>query len=115
MDTVEEYIASYPPDVRKVLNEVRNAIKNTAINAKETISYGMPTYKMGQSLVHFAANKNHLGFYPTPSAIIAFKKELATYKTSKGAIQFPFTKPIPLDLIKTITEFRVQEVTRKST
>lgn len=107
--TIDEYIQTFPEHVQKILQEIRNAIKEVAPEAKETINYAMPTFKLNGNLVHFAAFKNHVGFYPAPSGIEAFKKELNDYKYSKGAIQFPLNKPIPYDLIKRIVDFRVKE------
>jgi len=108
---IDEYISKFPKDVRDVLEELRLAIKKTAPKAKETIRYGIPTFTLNGNLVHFAAFKNHIGFYPTPSAIEAFKKELSPFKQSKGTVQFPLDKPIPLELVKKIVEFRVQDNT----
>lgn len=113
MNEIDNYIAGFPPDVQKILQEIRKVIRETAPGAKETMSYGIPTFKMGKNLVHFAGFRNHIGFYPTPSAILAFRKELSAYKFAKGSVQFPLDKPIPYDLIKNITEFRVKEITQK--
>ena len=110
--TIDEYIAAFPPEVRDILIHIRETILLAAPEAIETISYQMPTYKLKHNLVHFAAYKNHIGFYPTPSAVEAFKNELTPFKVSKGAIQFQFTEPIPYDLISRITRFRVDEETR---
>jgi len=108
--TIDEYIARFPKDVRDVLEELRRVIRESAPKAEETISYGIPTFDLnGRHLVHFAAYKNHVGFYPTPSGIKAFKKELSPFKTSKGTVQFPLDKPIPFDLVKKIVKFRVKE------
>ena len=106
--TMDEYIAQFPKNVRDVLEELRQVIKEVAPNAEETIDYGIPTFKFNGNLVHFAAFKNHIGFYPTPSGIEAFKKELTTFKQSKGTVQFPLDKPIPFDLVKRIVKFRVK-------
>ena len=106
--TMDEYIAQFPKNVRDVLEELRQVIKESAPNAEETIDYGIPTFKFNGNLVHFAAFKNHIGFYPTPSGIEAFKKELTTFKQSKGTVQFPLDKPIPFDLVKRIVKFRVK-------
>lgn len=114
-DTIDAYIAAQPESVRDILRRTRKAIAQAAPGAAETISYGMPTFKLGRNLVHFAANKAHLGFYPSPSGIEAFATELAGYKSSKGAIQFPFDQPVPYDLIEKITRFRVaEEAARKN-
>jgi uncharacterized protein YdhG (YjbR/CyaY superfamily) len=108
--TIDEYIAEFPKEVRDVLEELRRVIRESAPGAKEAISYGMPTFKLNGNLVHFAAWKNHVGFYPAgPSAIEAFKKELSPFKQSKGTVQFPLDKPIPFDLVKKIVKFRVKQ------
>lgn len=111
--TVDEYIRACPREVQPILVKIREIVRKAAPSAEETISYRMPAYKLGKYLVFFAAMKNHIGFYPTPSGILAFKKELAPYKTSKGAIQFPLDKPIPYGLIRKITGFRVREIARQ--
>lgn len=98
--TVDEYIASFPPPVQTLLQEIRTIIRNGAPQAEEVISYGMPGYRQHGMLVWFAANKEHIGFYPSASPIVIFKKELEPYKTSKGAIQFPMDKPFPKALIQ---------------
>jgi len=103
------YISTFPESVRLVLEQVRAAIREAAPDAVEVISYGMPAFKQKRVLVYYAAHKNHIGFYPTPSGIEQFKTRLAGYKTSRGAIQFPLDKPMPLDLIKEIVRFRVEE------
>ena len=108
--TVDEYIAKFPKDVRDVLEELRRVIREAAPEAEEAISYGIPTFDLsGRHLVHFAAYKSHVGFYPTSSGITAFKKELSSFKTSRGTAQFPLDKPIPFDLVKKIVKFRVKE------
>jgi uncharacterized protein YdhG (YjbR/CyaY superfamily) len=108
--TMDEYIAKFPKNVRDVLEELRRIVRESAPKAEETISYGIPTFDInGRHLVHFAAYKNHVGFYPTSSGIKAFKKELSPFKTSKGSVQFPLDKPIPFDLVKKIVKFRVKE------
>jgi uncharacterized protein YdhG (YjbR/CyaY superfamily) len=109
-NNIDEYINMFFGDIKKNLQQLRETIKGVVPEAEEVISYGMPAFKLNKVLIYFAAYKNHIGFYPTPSAIIKFKKELTAYKTSKGAIQFPLDKPIPLDLVKRITQFRVEEV-----
>lgn len=107
--TIDEYIIKFPPNVQNILQKIRQLIKDLAPKAKETISYQIPTFKLNGNLVHFAAYKNHIGFYPTSSAIKEFKKELAIYKLGKGTIQFPINQPIPYDLIKKIVKFRINE------
>ena len=108
--TIDEYISTFPRKVQVVLEELRQAIRKSAPEAEETISYGIPTFDLnGFHLVHFAAYKNHIGFYPTSSGITAFKKELSLFKTSKGTVQFPLNEPIPFDLAKRIVRFRVKE------
>jgi len=107
--TIEEYNAMFPTDVQKILENLRQIIRKTAPQAEETIDYGIPTFKLNGNLAHFAAFKNHVGFYPNQSGIEAFKKELTPYKQSKGTVQFPLDKPIPFDLVKKIVEFRVKE------
>ena len=106
---IDEYIAIQPTNVQNVLRELRQAIKEAAPRAEETISYQMPAFKLYGLLVWFAATKNHVGFYPKASGIEAFKEKLSMYKTSKGTIRFPLDKPIPYDLIKEIGRFRVKE------
>lgn len=110
--TMDEYIGSFPKDVRDVLEELRRVISESAPKAEEAISYGMPAFKLhGKGLVYFAAWKSHIGFYPAgPSAIEAFKKELSPYKQAKGTIQLPLEKPIPFDLIRKIVKFRVKQI-----
>lgn len=107
--TINEYISTFSPALQQILEQVRNTIKKAAPNAKEIISYGMPAFKQNHVLVYFAAHKNHIGFYPTPSGVKAFQKELAGYKFSKGTVQFPLDKPMPLQLINNIVKFRVKE------
>lgn len=104
-----EYIRIFPPHVQNILEQLRETIKEVAPNADEAISYGIPTFKLNGNLVHFAAFKNHIGFYPTPSAIDAFDKELFPYKHSKSSVQFPIDTPIPFDLVKKIVKYRVRE------
>lgn len=106
---IDDYIADFPDDIRVRLNKIRQVIRKAAPSARETISYRMPTFKLNGNMVHFAAFKKHIGFYPTPSAILAFEKELAPYHTSKGAVQFPHDTPIPYKLIEKIVRFRVKE------
>jgi len=107
--TIDGYIAEQPIPIQQLLEEIRATIQKAAPEATEKISYQMPTFFLKGNLVHFALCKNHVGFYPSPSGIEAFKEELNQYKTSKGAIQFPVNQPLPLDLITRITTFRVKE------
>jgi uncharacterized protein YdhG (YjbR/CyaY superfamily) len=100
--TIDEYIAQYPDGMRKILTKIRRTIHKVAPKATEKISYRMPAFYQGECLVYFAAMKHHIGFYPTSQGVAAFAAELGDYKTSKGAIQFPFSKPIPYDLIARI-------------
>ncbi|HEY5113606.1 MAG TPA: DUF1801 domain-containing protein [Coriobacteriia bacterium] len=114
-DAIDDYIAQFPPSTRVALNEMRALIRASAPEATETISYAMPTFDLnGRHLVHFAGFKNHVGFYPIPSAIEAFREELAPYKSGKGSAQFPLGRPLPADLIRRIVEFRVEENERKT-
>jgi uncharacterized protein YdhG (YjbR/CyaY superfamily) len=112
---VDEYIAIFPPNVRKILEKIRLTIREAAPDAEEKISYRMPTFYLKGNLVHFAAFRNHIGFYPTPSGIERFKQEISAYKSSKGAVQFQLDQPIPYDLIRRIVEFRVKENVEKAT
>ena len=108
--TIDEYINVFPKDVQGILQRLRLTIRKAAPEAVETISYQMPTFKLnGKGLVYFAAFKNHIGFYPIPSGIDAFEKELSPYKQGKGSVQFPIGKPIPYDLVRRIVRFRVKE------
>lgn len=112
--SIDEYISKFPQEIQEILQTLRNVIKEVVPNAVEKISYGMPTFALNGNLVHFAAYKNHIGFYPTSSGINTFKEDLLEYKTSKGAVQFPIGKPIPYELIKKIVEFRVNENINKA-
>lgn len=107
--TVDEYIATFPAKTKIVLKKLRTAIKQTAPKAEEKISYNMPAYKLNGILVYFAGHEKHIGFYPTSSPIKVFKNELVGYKTSKGAIQFPIEKSIPITLVKKIVKYRINE------
>jgi len=112
--TVDEYISTFPKDIRVVLENLRQAIKKVAPGATETIAYGIPTFKLhGKNLVHFGGYKTHIGFYPAPRSIEAFKKELAGYEGSKGTIKFPLGQPLPLALITKIVKFRIIESKNK--
>lgn len=112
--TVDEYIAGLPASRQEILCEIRKIIKSAAPDAEERMSWGMPTYWQGENLVHFSNAKNHVGFYPSPEAIIAFENRLAEYKKSKGAIQFPYAKPVEYNLISEITRWRVEQVKNKN-
>jgi len=107
--SVDAYIAGFPADTQRVLNELRAVIREAAPGAEETINYGVPTYVLHGNLVHFAGYKSHIGFYPTPSGITEFRCELEGYKSAKGSVQFPLDRPLPRDLIRRIVEFRVVE------
>ena len=107
--SIDEYILKFPPEIQEILKMMRQVIKEAAPEAEEKISYQMPTFTLHGNLVHFAAFKNHIGFYPTPSGTDVFKKELAEYKVGKGSIQFPIEKPLPYELISRIVKFRVAE------
>jgi uncharacterized protein YdhG (YjbR/CyaY superfamily) len=108
--TIEEYIKTFPKDVQSILEKIRETIREAAPGAVETISYQMPAFKLnGRNLVYFAAWKNHIGFYPAPSGMEAFDKELSRYQRAKGSVQFPLEKPIPFDLISRIVKYRVKE------
>lgn len=112
--TIDEYIELFPKDVQLILQKIRQAIQFAAPTATETMSYQMPTFKLaGTNLVHFAAFQHHIGFYPTPSGIDAFKKDLIGYKKGKGSVQFSLDKPIPYDLVKRIVMFRKKETLGK--
>jgi uncharacterized protein YdhG (YjbR/CyaY superfamily) len=109
--TIDEYISAFPDDIQTVLEKIRQTIRRTAPDAVESISYGMPAFKLkSKPLVYFAAWKNHIGFYPTSSGTAAFKDQLSAYKSSKGAVQFPLDKSIPYDLIERIVLFRMDEI-----
>ena len=106
--SIDDYIKTWPKEIQKILEHVRQAIKKSAPLAHEAISYQIPTFRLNGNLVHFAAFKNHIGFYPGSEAIKVFKKEIASYKSSKGAIQFPLDKPMPITLIRKIIKHRVK-------
>ena len=109
---IDAYIAGFPPEIQEILQQIRAIVREEAPGARETISYQMPTFVLRKTLVHFAAFKSHIGFYPTPSATGAFQEELAPYQGGKGSIRFPLDRPIPYDLIRRIVRFRVAEETR---
>lgn len=107
---IDEYIAGFPEDVQNVLEQIRLTIRKTAPDAEETISYKMPTFNYkGHYLVYFAAFKNHIGFYPAPTGNADFKDELELYAAGKGTLKFPLNKPIPFDVIRKVTEYRMKE------
>ncbi len=110
---IDEYISRYPREIQTILKTIRETIKIAAPDATEAISYQIPTFKMGENLVHFAAFKDHISFFPTSSGVFNFIDELKNYGISKGTIRFPLDKPIPYELITKITEFRVKEVNEK--
>jgi uncharacterized protein YdhG (YjbR/CyaY superfamily) len=110
---MDEYISTFPEDVQSILNVLRQTIREAAPEAEETINYQIPTFTLHGNLVHFAAFENHIGFYPTPSGMEAFKKELSAYKGAKGSVQFPIDQPLPLALIRRIVEYRVKENTER--
>src|ERR1700733_12417565 len=112
--TVDEYFSSFPANIRDILELTRTIIKQEAPNAQEVISYNMPAFKANGVLVYYAAHQGHIGFYPTSSPIEVFKSELSAYKFSKGAIQFPIDKPMPVDLIRLMVKFRVQQDAEKA-
>lgn len=111
---IDRYILSFPPEIRERLEQMRQIIKQAAPEAEEVISYQMPAFRLNGILVYFAGYKNHIGFYPTSSAIEAFKNELGQFKWSKGAIQLPYDRPLPVELIERITRFRANENLKKS-
>lgn len=108
---IDEYISSQPPEMQDLLRRVRDTVKESAPDAIESVSYAMPAFKFnGKPLVYFALQRNHLGFYATPSANIAFSEELKDYRSSKGAVQFPLDKPVPFDLIRKMVQFKLKEI-----
>ena len=107
--TIDDYIAGFPEDVQEILEKIRRTIRKAAPEAAETINYQIPTFTLKGNLVHFAAFKTHIGFYPTPTGIEKFKKELSVYEGAKGSVKFPLDKPIPFGLISKIVKFRVKE------
>lgn len=110
---INTYIQKFPKEVQIIMQKVRKTIRSVVPNSNEVMSYGIPTFDLHDThVVHYAAFKEHIGFFPTPSPIAVFKKALTPYKTSKGAIQFPYDKPIPYDLIKQIVVFRVKQISK---
>jgi uncharacterized protein YdhG (YjbR/CyaY superfamily) len=114
-ESIDEYIAGFPRDVQDILKQIRATIRQAAPDAEEAIKYRIPTFVLNGNLVHFAAFKNHIGLYPTPSGIDAFRQELSRYVGAKGSVQFPIDEPMPLKLIEKIVKFRVKEARAKST
>jgi uncharacterized protein YdhG (YjbR/CyaY superfamily) len=113
-NSIDEYIATFPEEIQTILQEIRATIKAAAPDAGEKISYQMPTFYLKGNLVHFAAFKNHIGFYPTPSGVETFRQEIARYQGAKGSIRFPLDEPMPLDLITRIVKMRVAENLKKA-
>jgi len=111
--TIDEYIATFPAEIQAKLEEMRATIRAAAPEATEKISYQMPTFYLNGNLVHFAAFKSHIGFYPVPSGIEAFREELSQFKGAKGSVQFPYDQPLPLNLVTRIVKFRVDENLKK--
>jgi uncharacterized protein YdhG (YjbR/CyaY superfamily) len=111
--TIDDYIATFPEDVQSILQKVRATIRKAAPKAQEAIKYQIPTFVLKGNLVHFAAFKNHIGFYPTPSGTAEFEKELSRYESGKGSVRFPLDQPIPYALITKIVKFRVKEQGKK--
>ncbi|MGG1637962.1 DUF1801 domain-containing protein [Paenibacillus sp. FSL K6-3182] len=113
-ETIDQYISNYPPEIQDILEKIRGVVKVAAPEATEKISYQMPTFVLHGNLVHFAAYKNHIGLYPAPSGIEAFKQQLSPYKGAKGSIRFPLDEPIPYELIGEIVKYRVAENIEKA-
>lgn len=113
-ETIDQYHATFPEDVQVLLDEMRETIRKAAPKAEEVISYNMPAFKQNSVLVYYAAYKNHIGFYPTPGPMVAFKDELEKYQTSKGAIQFPIESGISKSLVKKIVKYRIEETEKKA-
>ena len=111
---IDAYIAGFPEPIQKLLQEIRVTIQRAAPEAEEVISYGMPAFRQNGMLVYFAAFKNHIGFYPVPSGIEAFREELSAYKGTKGSVHFPLDKPLPVELISNIVSFRLSENLQKA-
>jgi uncharacterized protein YdhG (YjbR/CyaY superfamily) len=106
--SIDEFIARFPPNIQAVLQELRTTIQQAAPEAKEKISYGIPTFTLGGNLVHFSAYEKHIGFYPGSGPVAEFANELKAYETSKGTVRFPLDKPLPLELIRKMTLFAIQ-------
>ena len=114
VNDIDQYISGFSSEIQAILQEIRATIKKAAPEAQEAISYQMPTFKLNGNLIHFAAFKNHIGVYPAPTGIEQFRKELSVYKGGKGSVQFPFSLPMPYDLISRIVKYRVQENLEKT-
>ena len=114
VNDIDQYISGFSSEIQAILQEIRVTIKKAAPEAQEAISYQMPTFKLNGNLIHFAAFKNHIGVYPAPTGIEQFRKELSAYKGGKGSVQFPFSLPMPYDLISRIVKYRVQENLEKT-
>lgn len=114
IQTIDDYIRQAPENVQEILQTLRHIIREEAPHAQEAISYQMPTFVLNGNLVHFAAFKNHIGFYPVPTGITAFRDELAPYKQGKGSVQFPLDQPMPYDLVRRIVRYRVAENLEKA-
>ena len=112
--TIDEYISDFPKETKELIEQLRSTIRQAAPEAVECISYGMPAFKFHGILVYFAGYKNHIGFYPTGSGIVAFQKEISGFKNSRGTVQFPLNRPLPLELITQMVLFRVNENLIKS-
>jgi uncharacterized protein YdhG (YjbR/CyaY superfamily) len=113
-ENIDDYINAFHGETKEILEKIRKTVSEAAPEATESINYGIPTFKLAGNLVHFAAYKNHIGFYPAPSGMEEFKREVATYKTGKGTMQFHLDKPIPYELISAMVQFRVEENKEKS-
>lgn len=113
-ETIDAYIITFPPETQKHLIQVRETIRKTAPQATETIKYAIPTFVLNGNLVHFAGYDHHIGFYPAPTGLVAFKKDLAPFKQGKGSVQFPLDKPMPLALIRKIVAYRVKQNLEKA-
>lgn len=109
METIDDYIAEWPPEIQEILQKIRQTIRDNAPDAEEVISYQMPTFRLNGNLVHFAAYKNHIGFYPAPSGISRFMEQISAYQHAKGSVRFPLDQKIPYELIGDIVRFRVEE------
>ena len=111
---IDEYIADFPKDVQKILKKIRMTVRKAAPDAEEAIKYGMPTFILYGNLVHFAAFKNHIGFYPAPRGIEMFTEEISVYEGAKSSLRFPLDQPVPFDLISRIVKFRVNRNLEKA-